>query len=45
MAYITNYTRKKLCRTLGIKKEINLNLFLEHIYNNPQAFYFSTKQI
>jgi hypothetical protein len=43
MAYITNHTYKKLCQTLDIKEEINLNLFLEHIYNNPKVFYFFNK--
>lgn len=43
MAYITNHTYKKLCQTLDIKEEINLNLFLEHIYDNPKVFYFFNK--
>jgi hypothetical protein len=43
MAYITNHNFKKLCQTLDIKEEINMNLFLEHIYNNPKVFYFFNK--
>ncbi|TRX01348.1 hypothetical protein [Flavobacterium gawalongense] len=43
MAFVTNYTYKKLCSTLNIKDEITMDLFLQHIYNNPKVFYFFNK--
>ena len=43
MAYLTNYTYKKLCFNLDIKQEINLNTFLEYIYNDPKVYYFFNK--
>jgi hypothetical protein len=43
MAYLTNYTYKKLCFNLDIKEEINLNTFLQHIYNDPKVYYFFNK--
>ncbi len=43
MAHLTNYTFGKLCRTLDIKKEINLELFLEYVYNDRRIFFILNK--
>jgi hypothetical protein len=43
MAFITNYTFNKLCRNLDIKKEIDLQTFKDHIFNDANLFYLFNK--
>ena len=43
MAFVTNYTFSKLCKTLDIKKEIDLQTFKDHIYNDANLFYIFNK--
>ena len=43
MANLTNYTYSKLCRKLQIKHSIDLNFFLEHIYNDPKIHFMLNK--
>ena len=43
MAFITNYTFNKLCKNLNIKKEIDLQSFKDHIYNDDNLFYIFNK--
>jgi hypothetical protein len=38
MAHLTNYTYGKLCRQLEINQEIDLDLFLKEVYNNPKIY-------
>ena len=38
MAYLTNYTFSKLSRKLEVKQEIDLELFLNKVYNDPKIF-------
>ena len=38
MAHLTNYTYSKLCRKLDINQEIDLDLFLKEVYNNPKIY-------
>jgi hypothetical protein len=43
MDFITKYTFSKLCRNLDIKKEIDLQTFKDHIYNDEILFYIFNK--
>lgn len=43
MANLTNYTYSKLCRKLEIKHSIDLDFFLEHIYNDPKIYFMLNK--
>lgn len=38
MAHLTNYTFSKLCRKLNINQEIDLDLFLIKVFNDPKVF-------
>lgn len=38
MAYLTQYTYAKLCKTLDIREEIDLEIFKEFVYDNPRLF-------
>ena len=38
MAHLTNYTFSKLCRKLNINEEIDLELFLNKVFNDPKVF-------
>ncbi|TDN87056.1 hypothetical protein DET49_11410 [Salegentibacter sp. 24] len=43
MAHLTNYTYFKLCRKLEIKQEVDLQLFLDFVYNDPHVYYILNK--
>lgn len=44
MAYLTEHTYSKLCKNLKLKNtHINLNFFLEHIYNDEEIYYMLNK--
>ncbi|GAA4327294.1 hypothetical protein GCM10023115_24820 [Pontixanthobacter gangjinensis] len=43
MAHLTNYTYSRLCRKLEIKQEVDLQLFLDFVYNDPQVYYILNK--
>ena len=43
MAYLTNYTYGKLCRTIDIGKEINLEMFTEFVYNDKYIYFIFNK--
>ena len=43
MAHLTNYTYSKLCRKLDINQEIDLDLFLKEVYNNPKIYIIFNK--
>jgi|688.fasta_scaffold496777_1 hypothetical protein len=38
MAHLTNYTFGKLCRKLSVNQEINLELFIKDVFNDPKIF-------
>jgi len=38
MAHLTNYTFSKLCRTVMVNREIDLELFTKEVYNNPKIY-------
>ncbi len=43
MAYLTRYNCSKLCRTLDINTDIDLEFFTTHIHNNPKIYYILNK--
>lgn len=43
MAYLTKYTFSKLCRKLEIKPDIDLDFFLNHIYNDQKIYFMLNK--
>lgn len=44
MPYLTKYTFSKLCRKINITKEIDLDFFLDNIYNDPELYFIFNKQ-
>jgi hypothetical protein len=44
MAYITKYNLSQLCQKLEIKDEINLETFLEYIYNDKEIYFILNKR-
>jgi len=38
MAHLTNYTFAKLCRKLSVNQEIDLEVFLKDVFNDPKIF-------
>lgn len=46
MANVTKFTFSKLCNKLELNIDITLEMFLEHIYNDPTIYYiFNKKEI
>lgn len=43
MAFLTKYTFSKLCKKVRINREIDVNFFVEHVYNDPQIHYILNK--
>lgn len=43
MAHITNYTFSKLCNKLDLKKDVDLDFFINHVYNDKFIFYILNK--
>lgn len=43
MAYLTNFTFSKLCKSLPINLEIVLEVFLEYIYDDIEIFFIFNK--
>ncbi|MGO4912498.1 hypothetical protein [Leeuwenhoekiella sp. W20_SRS_FM14] len=43
MAHLTNYTFSKLCKKLEINRDIDLDLFVEYVYEDPQIYYILNK--
>lgn len=44
MAYLTKYTFSKLCGKISIKNDLDLDFFLENIYNDASLFFIFNKQ-
>lgn len=44
MANVTKYTFNKLCRKAEVNKEISLEMFLEHIYDDEHIYFILNKQ-
>lgn len=43
MAHLTKYTFSKLCNKLEINRDIDLDLFIDHVYNDPKIYYMLNK--
>lgn len=39
MAFLTNHTFGKLCRKVEINKDIDLDVFIKHVYDDPAIYY------
>lgn len=43
MVHLTNYTFSKLCKKLEINRDIDLDFFLEYVYDDLQVYYMLNK--